>query len=234
MAVVASLVVITACKKEIEDYVPKEFLGANESSLRVINTATSPKKIALFINGQKYSGDTLAYPSTFPSQEFLRVPGGDVTFKAITPIDNAEVLSRNLTFPAGKFNTLFLIDTLPAIDAYLVTDDQLMPPADSGKAAIRFVHVATGVGNLKLANNTVSTAVDTLVSSIGYKSHTPFITVNSGSSQRFQLYLAGTNTTFANNLVLSLTPNRMYTLYVRGRAGVTGTFAPTLTGVIAR
>jgi len=224
-----------ACNKdEVEDYIPKEYIGNDASYLRIINTISIPRRVDFYVNDQKMNGDSIAYPSTFPAAEFLRIPSGSATFKATVPATNTNIFTSTFTFSAGKYNTLWVIDTLPTIDAYQVTDDKLIPPPDSGKAAIRFVHVAKGVGNLNLANTTVATAVDTVIKNISYKSHSPFIIVNSGSSLKFQLYLSGTTTVFATALTQSLTPNRMYTFYIRGRAGVTGTYAPALVAIVTR
>ncbi len=225
---------ILSCNKEIEDYIPKELVNPNDASLRVVNTATLPNKIHFYLNNVKYSGDTLAFPGTFPTSEFLRVPSGASTFRANVPVTSTDVLSANLTLGAGTFNTLFLIDTLPALDYYLVTDNQLVPPADSGKTAIRFVHVAKGVGPLNVANATVATAVDTLFRNVTYKSHTDFKVVNSGATQVFRVYNTGTSTQVYNSLTLSLTANRMYTLYIRGRSTGYGTHIPTLTSLVTR
>lgn len=230
----ALIVGLMACKKQVKDYISREFVSADASFLRVINTASIPDKVALYINGEKYSGDTLSYASTFPSSEFLRTPSGTVAFRAQTPVNGAQVFNGTLSLSAGKYNTLFLIDTLPTIDTYLVTDDKLVPPADSGKAAIRFVHVIKGIGPVNLANITVATAVDTVIKNISYKTHSPFVSVNAGSSQRFQLYVTGSTTTLAGVLTISLTANRMYTIYIRGRSAGTGTYAPVLSGITTR
>lgn len=221
-------------KDEVEDYILKEYPGADASFLRIINTISIPRRVDFYVNDQKMNGDSIAYPSTFPAAEFLRTPSGSANFKTTIPATNTNIFTSTFTFGAGKYNTLWVIDTLPTIDAYQVTDDQLIPPADSGKVAIRFVHVAKGVGSLNLANTTVATAVDTVIKNISYKSNSPFIIVNSGSSQKFQLYLTGTTTPFAAVLTQSLTPNRIYTFYIRGRANATGTYAPTLVAIVTR
>jgi hypothetical protein len=221
-----------SCKEEIIDYTPKEFIGENESRLRVVNTASFPGKLEYFINDQKLTGDTIAYGSSFPISEFLRVPSGPMNFKATAPALSSTVYTSALTFPAGKYNTLFLIDTLPNIDSYMVTDDQLIPPADSGKALIRLVHVSKGIGNLNMVNVT-TTPGDTLSKNIPYKSHTAFMLVNAGS-QRFQLYTSGTSVSIGSMFTTTLTPNRVYTFFARGRSNGGSTYGPTLQVITTR
>lgn len=235
LILLATAATLGACNKEIEDYVPREFMKGEDSFLRVVNTASFPRRIDFYVNNQKMSGDSLSYNSSFPALEFLRAPSGNVTFKATAPALGNDVFTANYTFPAGQYNTLFLIDTLPTIDAYLVTDAQLVPPADSGVAYIRLVHVGKGVGNVSLANTTTATAVDTVIKNIGYKSHSPFVKVNSGAGKKFQLFNAGTTTKVGSELTsVTLTPNRIYTLYLRGRVATGNAYPPTLSIITTR
>jgi hypothetical protein len=187
------------------------------------------------VNNAKVNGDSLAYNASFPGSEFLRVSSGSLTFKATVPATSSDIYTSPSTFEQGKYYTLFLIDTLPTIDSYTVTDNELVPPTDSGKALIRLVHVAKGVGNVSMANSTVTTAVDTLIKNVGYKSHSNFIKVNAGASQKFQLYNTGTTTKVGVEVTgVTLLANRIYTFYIRGRNGVTGTYAPTLSLLTTR
>ncbi|MDB5192974.1 MAG: hypothetical protein JWQ96_2537, partial [Segetibacter sp.] len=92
-----------------------------------------------------------------------------------------------------------------------------------------------GVGNLNLVNTTTATAVDTLVKNISYKGHSQFQKVNAGTAQKFQLYATGSTTKVGTEITgVTISANRIYTLYARGRNGAVAPYVPALSSMVTR
>ena len=226
LAILLSLGFIISCDKN-EAHLPatEPFSRPMIKLINAIPNVTSP--VDFYMNNRKLTGATVTYGSSFPTNGFYLAETGFVNLRAVA--NGIDVFNGNLTTSPFAYYTVFVIDTFPRTELYSILDaGPLYPNTDSGKALIRFVHVAKGVGALKLVNVTNAAALDTVAKNVTYKTNTGLIQVNSGTNLKYQLYLTGTSTTVGAALTLTLNSSRTYILYARGRQGATGTGAPGL------
>ena len=201
--------------------------------------STSTVGFRIVVGGDKINGagntststNTFLYGGTFPgTTAYTFLPVGSRTVKfvmnritngAFAPVSGDEYLSTNLNFAGGKKYSVFIAD--PYTSAYMVEDNYSVPGINS--FGIRFINLC---GDPASRFDVTSTRLSTkLFSDVGYKEMKDYVYLGVTGADTLYLKAAGTNTVIAQYPAAgsgSFTPGsqRVYTLYARGKTGVTG------------
>lgn len=223
---------------------------ANNASVKIVNayapitpalTAGAGPSLAVFVNDtQKLVGTTsaansLAFNGTFPaSTTYSLLPAGThkllfiqnrYTAGAFAPVAGDTVFRANVTLEKGKRYTAFLADSTQSPGVFLVQDNWTVP--DPGNYQVRFANL---VANPNERYDIYADSVGKMIATnIGYRQVSDFINVPiPRSTENFTVRLAGTTTVVYTLTAFAPITQRVYTLYNRGRVGVTGR-APALT-----
>lgn len=194
-----------------------------------VNAATNT---STFTNTFVYGG---VYPPT-TAYAFLP-PGGGRNFRftmnritsgTYAPIAGDEVFNSTVAFTAGKKYSMFIADPYPAPATYLIEDNFLEPSKDH--YGVRFVNLCADAASrfdVVSARHGIK-----LFSNVGFKEMKDYIYLTTTSTDTLYLRTAGTNTVIAQFPAVGSggflpATQRVYTLYARGKTGVTGR-APSL------
>ena len=178
--------------------------------------------------------NTLVYGTTYPPNTvYAFLPPGGRTFRfimnritagAYAPISGDEVFNSTVALTAGKKYSMFIADPYPTPTAYTIEDIFDVPSVDA--YAVRFINLcadATSRFDIVSARHGYK-----LFSNVGYKEMKDFIYLPKTANDTIYLRTAGTNTTVSQINGFLPTPQRVYTLYARGKTGTTGR-TPNLT-----
>jgi Domain of unknown function (DUF4397) len=205
----------------------------------------------IFLNDTKWSGlstsvpygnDSVTYASSFPLVDYSIVPGGTVSFKA-RPTSNKDttvLINASLDLKAGKYYSVFAIDTFPSARVVALEDDRSVNKSPS-KSYYRLVNAISGgpaAGyDLYMRRQSTSGPIATVKfgEASAYLEIDPNLsTVNDTIFIRPQ----GSTTTlgFLNLSTTNFTANRIRNIVLRGNASIGGTrgartlaFSPILT-----
>ena len=240
------LIILGACKKTTEllddnnKWVPSD--QTQNANVKFINTFPSltpaltngaGPALVVYRDAQRVVPSTPApYPMTygvqFPnSTTYSLVPVGATTFYYImnrvsngsfAPVAGDTVFRNTATLEAGKYYTMFLVDTVPNPKVLAFEDVFTIPDLDKYKA--RFVNLTANPADRYDVYSDKNTG--NIFSNVGYKEMKDFIDlpVPSGTDT-LRLRLTGT-TADISKLAFFATPQRVYTLFSRGKTGVTG------------
>lgn len=218
-----------------------KFIHAFASITPAITTGAGPV-MAVYMNTIKITGttataNTLSYGSLFPATTvYSFLPAGNANFSFImnrwtsgvfAPVAGDTVFKSTVNLQAGKYYSLFLVDTTQT-PTVLVNEDALKVPA-LDKFSVRFANLAA---NPTERLDVYSVRQETNVfSNVGYKAITDFIDLPVPViSDTFHVRLTGTTTNLYSLNTFTGTPQRMYTFYSRGKRGLTGaTRVPNIT-----
>ena len=221
--------------KFIHAYTP---LTINGTAAAVTSgTTTTGTGFRITMDGNKINGaqnttnantNTLIWGGVFPATTaYAFLPPGAHTFKFImnrltggnyAPIAGDEVFTTTLNLTAGKRYSMFIADPYGP-PAPLVVEDNFDEPGRNG-FGIRFINL---VGDPAARYDIISTKMGAkLFSNIGYKELTNYNYYATTSLDTIYLRNAGTTTVVSQ--INGFTPGsqRVYTLYARGKTGVTG------------
>jgi hypothetical protein len=221
---------VTAQVKFIHAYTPLTLGGAP-----ALSTATVGFRIIM--DGNKLnaatntspSTNTLMYGSVFPpttAYSFLqtglhnfRFVMNRITAGNFAPVTGDEIFNTSLTLNSGKKYSIFIADPYPAPNAYMVEDNFQEP--NRGAYAVRFINLCADVTT---RFDVTSTKFGTkLFSNVGYRELKDYIYLPvPATTDTLHLRLAGTNTIVAQVIGFTAGTQRVYTLYARGKSGVTG------------
>ena len=220
--------------KFIHAYTP---LTINGTAAAVTSgTTTTGTGFRITMDGNKVNGaqnnnantNTLIWGGVYPATTaYAFLPPGARNFKFImnritsgnyAPIAGDEVFTTTLNLVAGKRYSMFIADPYGP-PAPLVVEDNFVEPGRNG-FGIRFINL---VGDPAARYDVTSTKMGIkLFSNIGYKEMTTYAYYPTTSSDTIYLRTAGTSTVISQ--INGFTPGsqRVYTLYARGKTGVTG------------
>jgi hypothetical protein len=203
-------------------------------------TTTTGTGFRITMDGKKINGaqdnaantNTLIWGGVYPpsSGAYAFLPPGSRNFKfvmnritsgAFAPISGDEVFTTTVGLVAGKRYSMFIAD--PYSTPYMVEDNFEVPPVD--QYGIRFINLCGDAA----ARFDVSTARQgvKIFSNVGYQEMRNFLFLGTTTTDTIYLKTAGTNTVVATYPAAGsggFTPGtqRVYTLYARGKTGVSG------------
>jgi hypothetical protein len=214
--------------------------------VKFFNAVTNTPKAAdafgqpftIFLNDTKWSGlstsvpygnDSVTYSSSFPLVDYSVVPGGTVSFKAraTSNKDSAVLINSSLDLKAGKYYTVFAVDTFPSARVVTLEDDRavnknqlksyyrLINTISGGPAAgydlyMRRQSTSGPIATVKFGEASAYLEIDPNLSSVN---DTIFIR-SQGST---------TNLGFVNLSTTNFMANRIRNIVLRGNASVGGT-----------
>lgn len=198
-------------------------------------TTTTGTGFRITMDGNKINGaqnnnantNTLIWGGVFPATTaYSFLPPGAHTFKFImnriptggtyTPIAGDELFTTTLNMNAGKKYSMFIAD--PYSTAYVVEDNYQQPPLN--QYGVRFINLSAETST----RYDVATARHgKIFSDVGYKEMQDFKLLTIPSiTDTIYLKIAGTNTTVGTAInTFTAGSQRVYTLYARGKTGVT-------------
>ncbi len=255
-AFVATLGVLAlaSCEKKKDLVAPWDEAGSESSMahLRIIHAAPNLRlatgqadSLHVFANGIKMNGARLSYggvmPGTSPAS-YVALPSGMVDLKVsvggFENLDSIPVTTLKLDFKAGQYYSFIITDSLlnASKDSTRIFVRDSFPTPNTGRIGLRFIQAfadtavdkRVDVYSTRRNNNLYTNMVPGMVSSF---SNQPFIDLPDTLIVR----RSGTTTELAriNNVTFGNT--RVYTLYLRGNAGVaTGSKARSLTFYVNR
>lgn len=237
------VVFLTACKKTTKlldannkwVYVDSakngfvKFVHAYSSVTPALSANAGPS-VQIYDNNIRLSGNALAYNGTIPAPAGTHaiVPAGSHNFLFImnrisggnfAPVAGDTVFKASVAIDAGKYYTSFLVDSSQNPGVLTVQDKWTVP--NPGKYKIRFANLVPNPSDrYDVYADTVGTMIAT---NIGYRQLSDFIEVLlPNSTENFSVRKTGTTTVVYTMGSFSPTSQRVYTLYIRGRAGTTG------------
>jgi Domain of unknown function (DUF4397) len=246
----AVLLLFSACKKDVDT----QLLDENNKWMYVDSTTTgylkvvhafpsltpgvgigTGPKVMVYMDNQRLLRDSVAYNGTFPAQSgvYSAIPAGNHNFYYILSRPNGAntvagdtVFKNSATIAAGKYYTTFLLDTTPNPLALTVPDNWTVPTPSFYQ--LRYANLVANptdsydVYSIRQAGN--------IFTNVGYKQVTNFINMPIPLiTDTFIVRKAGTMTLIDTLKGFSGVPQRVYTLYTRGKAGIATSRNPATT-----
>ena len=201
-------------------------------------TTTTGTGFSITMDGNKINGaqnttnantNALIWGGLFPATTaYTFLPPGAHTFKFImnriptngtfTPIAGDEVFTTTVSLTAGKRYSMFIADPWGP-PAPLMVEDNFAEPVRNAYG-VRFINAS---GDPATRFDVVSARYGAkLFSNIGYKEMTGYIYLNTTATDTIYLKTAGTNTNISQINGFLPGSQKVYTLYARGKTGVTG------------
>ena len=152
--------------------------GSGDGRLRIVNVSPDAPNLALVLDGDTVVTD-LAY---LGSSDYLDVPAAGHVIQVADATAGATLIDQDITVADGIDYTVLVGDTLGAIKAFVLTDDNSTPPA--GTIRVRAIQGAPTLGLVDIyvtepgADLTVTTPVAT---QINFGQVLPYVTTNSGT-----------------------------------------------------
>lgn len=234
IAILIAVTSLTACdKNEIN---PLQEVVGNQAKIAILNAIPGSPNIDFMVNGTKFSGNTVAFGTRFPSIQYSVIAPGSVTMKGIvnTPLVlpttapniafGTELSSNTNNLDAGKNYTLFITGSPGAATSGVVIED-VFPAVASLKAHVKFVNVMPDGSNMDLMSGVVPAGATTplssaaLFSNIAKNAGTDFVAIDvpaDGASYQFQLRVSAGGTLTGSLFTFTALPGRLYTVYARG------------------
>jgi len=209
---------LSSCLKDGQDDL-EELVAAVEA----LNAIPDSKGIILALDNNQLnnlqmgeyflSGQLLNYRRVYPGNRLLRV------FHPESVDDNNAVFRKELFFEAGKYYSLFVVETpQKEVEVIQVTDEVTAP--GEGKALIRFINLNPGASALDLG---IVGQSSLLATNIGFKTHTVFMAIDADKEYKFEIKHSGSAAGSsaggsAGSYTFNWTPkNRdIYTLWTNG------------------
>lgn len=204
--ILLATVSLTSCDKNDDENV-----DADSASVRITNAVEGSLSQEVYIGGTKLNTSAVAYGQT---SNYIETASGD---NKTVQFRNAGSSSANVSFNVDldddKRYNLFYTGSADA-KSYVVAENDTKAPS-SGKAKVRFIHLASAV------NSSVDlglSATNKLFTDVAYKAVTAYKEVDANA--KMFLYAAG-----AADATLDLNTNvqagKIYTVYVSGSTMLT-------------
>jgi hypothetical protein len=189
-----------------------------------VNAATNTSSST---NTLMYGGvypPTTAYAFLPPGQQNIRFIMNRITSGNFAPITGDEVFTSTVSLTAGKKYSMFIADPYSAPTVYTLEDNWIEPLQN--RFGLRFINLS---GDAASRYDIFSSRHGKIISNIGYKEMRDYMYLTVPSvTDTIIMRLAGTNTFVASINGFTPASQRVYTLYARGKTGVTGRL-PSLT-----
>lgn len=196
----SAAVLFSSCDKNND---PNSTSG--KAQVRITNAVEGSASQELYLDGNKLSTSAVAYGS---SSDYLQTNTGDrqAQFRNAGSADVNTAFSVKLE--NGKHYSVYYAGNASAKSS-LVTEDDMSAPS-SGKAKVRFVHLAAAVSN---SVDFGLGATNKLFTNVAYKAASVYKEVE--ASSHFFLYLAG-SADVKLDMNTTIQAGKIYTIYVSG------------------
>ncbi|MCC8408817.1 DUF4397 domain-containing protein [Mucilaginibacter sp. UR6-1] len=204
--ILLATVSLTSCDKNDDENV-----DADSASVRITNAVEGSLSQEVYIGGTKLNTSAVAYGET---SNYIETASGDnkaVQFRNVG--SSSANVSFNVDLDDDDHYSLYYAGNTNAKTYVVAKDDRKAP--SSGKAKVRFIHLASAVqNNVDLGFS----ATEKLFTGVAYKAITAYKEIDA-NTQLF-LYAAG-----QANVVLDLDTKvqagKIYTIYVSGSTAIT-------------
>ena len=214
---IAVLVIVTAgCKKDDSPITPG---GGSTTPARVMAVHASPggPAIDIYLDTTR-SQAALSYGS---NTGYKDVAVGVHSLKATIAGTQTVVVSIPFfVVSASMMVTVFAADTGASITVPYFFDT--LSTTSSGKARLRFIHMAVKGANLEVVDSVNSTTSTPVFGSTAYLAGTQFTDIGSGTHNFLIVRTVGPTQTVMASLRTTLVEGKSYTLWVKGLPGVSG------------
>jgi Domain of unknown function (DUF4397) len=172
---------------------------------------------------------TTAYAFLNPGQRNFRFIMNRITSGAYAPIAGDEVFNSTVNLTAGKKYSMFISDPYPAPTTFLIEDNYQEP--NPNQYGLRFINLS---GDLTARYDCTSLRHGNIFMNVGNKEvkNFTYLTIPAVTDTIY-LKTAGTNTIVAQINGFSAASQRVYTIYARGKTGVTNR-TPSITSYTNR
>jgi hypothetical protein len=201
-------------------------------------SANTGPQVFMYANGQKLNGNALSYGGNWPSPNvYATIPVGNLNFQAVlarmntavtpnipAPIAGDTILKYTYTVEKGKFYSMILVDTLPAMKIFVKEDDMTLPAVN--KYRLRLINTtANPLDTLSVYSRNLKQFV---INGVRHKETSLFVELDVLTSSdtlevrnpngATALYYVGSQTA-----PQAFTPvsQRIYTVVCRGKNGLT-------------
>jgi hypothetical protein len=200
-------------------------------------TAVVGQAFTIFLNDAKWSGlstsipygnDSVIYSSSFPLVDYSVVPEGTVSFKA-RPTSNKDttvLISSSLDLKAGKYYTVFAVDTFPSARIVTLEDDRTVNK-NLLKSYYRLINTISGgpAAGFDLYMRRQSTTGP--IATVKFGEASAYLEIDPNlSTVNDTLFIraqgSATNLGFINLSTTNFTANRVRNIVLRGNTSVGG------------
>ncbi len=213
---IALMVILGGCKK---NETPVDPGGGSNVPAKVMAVHASPgaPAIDIYLDTTR-SQSSLSYGS---NTGYVEVPVGIHSLKATVAGTQTVVVAIPFFVVTGSMVvTVFAADTGASIAVPYFFDT--LATASSGKARIRFIHMAVKGPNLDLLDSVSTTTRTTVFASTAYLAGTSFTDISAGVHDFLIVHNVGPSQTVMARVKGTLTEGKSYTLFVKGLPGVSG------------
>ncbi len=191
------------------------------SQFAYLQASPNAPNLDIYLNG---SAVAYNFPYTSDTGYFLAQPG-IYNLQAVPTGTSTAILNTNISFSPGLGYSIFTIDSLSKIKAAVVVDSFTAPSSDS--ARIRFFHFCTNQGSVDLG---VTGVVTPWYSSRTFNDQATNATLDQfievpAATYNLEARITGVGTVVTTAPGTVLQGGKVYTLFLKGFAGGTGTQA---------
>jgi hypothetical protein len=210
LVMMATMAAFTSCKKDDPN--------AGESRMMAVHVSPDAPPVDVLIDNVKKNTAPLAYKE---NTGYFTVASGSRNIKITAAGSTTPVIEGLIPLEPNKSYSVFAINRVSSIRAIAALDD-LTAPA-SGKAHIRFFHLAPGANSLNVGTLAGST-YNALYSNRNFEDQlsmnafSVFTPIDAGT-YTFDVRVAGTSSSITAPKDITLQAGKIYTLYVRGLLG---------------
>lgn len=201
---------LTSCLKDSDDgfedlVAAVEAINAIPNSQGIILALDNNQLNNLQMGEYFKAGQLLNYRRVYPGQRLLRA------FHPDSVDENNAVFRKDVFFEAGKYYSLFVVESPQSGVEVIQVTDELNAPAE-GKASIRFINLNPSATALDLG---IVGQSNLLANNIGFKSHTVFVAIDADREYEFVIKHSGSAT---EGYTFKWTPKSkdIYTVWTNG------------------
>lgn len=207
LLVIFAIAALTSCKKDDD-------ASLNGTAyIMVTNAAEGSAAQDFYLDNAKLNASAVAYTQ---STSYLNsTPGSHTAYFSNTGTTTANTSLSFSTSLGGYYSVYYTGGASASSSSYVVAQDDQSAPS-SGKAKVRFIHLASGAANT--AVDFGINATNKLVTGLAYKAVSAYNTVDANTT--FSLYAAG-STTALLSIPVTIQAGKIYTIYVSGSTTAT-------------
>lgn len=200
---------LTSCLKTHNDYVqpPAALISA-------INASPDAQPVDFFLDQNRANYNSIASGA---SMDYVKAFTGKRNATFYVSSNQQKIKTDTITLKENQLYSLFLCNVAASPD-YLLTRDTIAQPAAS-KATVRFVNVSPDVPSATLAIQ----GGDVLAQNKAYRTYSSFVPVQANTTYTFEIRQGATSTVLTTLPNISLRSGSVYTIWIQGLAGGTGT-----------
>lgn len=176
-----------------------------QASVNVTHASPDAPAVDLIVDDVEAGGD-LAFPG---STSYLRVNAGTRNVKVNVANTATTVIEGDIPLAAGKYYSVFAVNTVASIEPLVLEDDLTTPAA--GKAHVRFIHLSPDAPAVDITTTTGAIVFGDYV----FKEASAFTPLDAGTYD-LQVRVQGTATVVLDLPGIALQAGKIYTVFARG------------------